>query len=123
MNCLTCNTIIPFGAKNCKNCGVDVSYMSEIEETKSSTSDTMLFVFICIALVSVLAQFIIQKFMIDWQVATSRYLQSFFWLLQNISLLLIPLAIKNKNLKTTGIIIAFLITSYWLYNNILFLIG
>lgn len=118
MNCLTCNTVIPFGAKNCKYCGVDVSYMSDIEDTKSSTSDKLLLLFICFAFFATVLQYVLRELSVKGIIGDIQYIQNTLWLLQNLSFLLVPFAIKNKNLKTAGFIVMSLVVSYWVYMNI-----
>ena len=121
MNCLRCNTPNEEGAKFCKNCGMDMTYTPSNENTNSKSSDTFLIIFIAIAFVSAIAQFAIQKLVDNWYESPTKYIQASFWLLQNLSFILIPLSIKNKTLKIVGLIITAIIVIYWVYTNVKFM--
>lgn len=121
MNCLRCNTPNEEGAKFCKNCGMDMTYTPSNESTNSKSSDTFLIIFISIAFISAIAQFAIQKLVDNWYESPTKYIQASLWLLQNLSFLLIPLAIKNKTLKIVGFIITAIMVIYWVYTNIEFM--
>ena len=118
MNCLRCNTENLIGAKFCKNCGMNLTYTPSNHNTISKISDKFLMIFIVIAFVSTLIQFVIQKFVDNWYESPIKYIQETFWLLQNLSFILIPLSIKNKALKITGLVITLIMVIYWAFTNI-----
>lgn len=122
MNCLRCNIENEEGAKFCKNCGMDVTFTPSNENTNSKSSDTFLIVFIAIAFVSAIAQFAIEKLVDNWYESPTKYIQASFWLLQNLSFILIPLSIKNKALKIIAFIITVIMVAYWVYTNVQFMI-
>lgn len=121
MNCLRCNTPNEEGAKFCKNCGMDMTYTPSNESTNSKSSDTFLIIFISIAFISAIAQFAIQKLVDNWYESPTKYIQASLWLFQNLSFILIPLAIKNKTLKIVGFIITAIMVIYWVYTNVEFM--
>jgi hypothetical protein len=121
MNCLRCNTPNEEGAKFCRNCGMDLSYTPSKENANSKYADTLLIIFICIAFISAIAQFAIQKLVDNWYESPTIYIQGSLWILQNLSFILIPLSMKNKNLKIVGIIITVIMVIYWVYTNVEFM--
>ena len=121
MNCLRCNTQNEEGAKFCKNCAMDL-YPVFKSETDNKTSDILLFTFILIAFVSCIAQFAMQELFTNWYEAPTKYIQGVFWILQNLSFILIAISIRNKSLKIVGLIVTSLLIIYWLYSNIEFML-
>ncbi len=122
MNCLRCNTQNEESAKFCKNCGMDMTYRPSNTNTNSKSSDTFLIIFIAIAFVSAIAQFVIPKLVYNWYESPTKYIQATFWILHNLSFILIPLSIKNKSLKIVGFIITVIPVIYWAYVNVTFMI-
>ncbi|ANQ52762.1 zinc ribbon domain-containing protein [Flammeovirga yaeyamensis] len=122
MYCQKCQTQNEESAQFCRNCGTNLNILSE-SKSDNGITDTLLFIFIIIAFISAIAQFTIQKLDTNWYEGATKYIQGGFWILQNFSFLLIAIAIKNKPLKITAIIITVLLISYWLYTNVIFLIG
>lgn len=118
MNCLRCNTSNEVGAKFCKNCGMSINYIPSNENTNSKLSDVLLIIFFSIAFISTIAQFAVQKLVTDWYDSPAKYIQSSFWILQNLSFILIPIAIKNKTSKVIGFVITGILVIYWVYQNI-----
>ena len=45
------------------------------------------------------------------------------WILSNLSMILIPLSIKNKSLKIIGLILTIIMAIYWTYGNVEFMIS
>ena len=121
MNCLRCNTPNEEGAQFCRNCGMDMSYTPSKENVNSKSADTLLIIFISIAFISAIAQFAIQKLVDNWYESPTKYIQGSLWLLQNLSFILIPLSMKNKNLKIVGLIITVIMVIYWVYTNVEFM--
>lgn len=122
MNCLRCNTENEEGAKFCKNCGMDMTYTPSNENTNSKSSDTFLIIFITINFISAIACIAIAKLVDNWYESPTKYIKASFWLLQNLSFILIPLSIKNKTLKIIGLIITAIIVVYWVNSNVEFMI-
>ena len=98
-----------------------MTYTPSKENTNSKLSDTFLIVFISIAFVCAIAQFAIQKLVDNWYESPTKYIQGSLWLLQNLSFILIPLSMKNKNLKIVGLIITVIMVIYWVYTNVEFM--
>jgi predicted acyltransferase len=121
MNCPKCQTQNEENAQFCRNCGTNLHQVL-MSNSDNKSSDILLIVFIIVALILNIAQFSIQKFVTDWYQSPTKYIQGGFWILQNLSFLLIAIAIKNKPLKITGIILTVLLISYWLFTNIQFML-
>jgi hypothetical protein len=121
MNCLLCKSPNPAGLKFCKNCGMDLDITLEPSKENKST-DKLLFTFIIIAFFSGVVQVILRRYNSIGLEGNAKYIQAGLWILQNLSFLLIPICIKDKNLKTIGLIAMSIIVMYWVYNNIDFLI-
>ena len=121
MNCLRCNTPNEERAKFCKNCGMDMTYTPSNEGTNSKSSDMFLIIFISVSFISAIAQFAIQNLVDNWYESPTKYIQASLWLLQNLSFILIPLAIRNKTLKIVGFIITAIMVIYWVYTNVKFM--
>lgn len=109
MNCLRCNTPNEEGAKFCKNCGMDMSYTPSNESTNSKIADTLLFIYIGVAFFSIIVEFVFLRLLNLW---------SYIWLIRilaSLSLILIPLSIKNKTMKIIGLITIILIVIYQIF--------
>ncbi len=100
MNCLRCNTQNEEVAKFCKNCGMDMSYTPSIKNTNSKSSDTFLIIYISTFLFIEASDFVFSRMLGLYNI------YYFIFILKFLSLILIPLAIKNKTMKIIGIIIA-----------------
>ncbi len=112
MYCPKCQSQNEENAQFCRNCGTNL-YAPQVEAKSDNTSSTLLFVYIAIMAISVLAQFAIQKFVGYWYEGVWRYVQGTLWLIQNLTFILIPLSIKNKTLKIIGLVIAAVLIIYW----------
>lgn len=124
MNCLRCNTPNEEGAKFCKNCGMDMNYTPSNENTDSKSSDNLLFIYLCLFFViRFVAQTAIEILVDNWYESPTKYIRSSLWILSNLSLILIPLAIKNKSLKIVGLIITSIMIIYWIYGNVNFMMN
>lgn len=118
MNCFNCLTPNADDAKFCKNCGTSLYFT----KTPKSPSDILLIVFITIGLIVNIGQFIIQQAFDNWYQAPIKYAISGAWILQCLSFILLPLAIKDTSLKTVGFILAAIWIIYGIYSNVIFLI-
>jgi hypothetical protein len=121
MNCPECQTQNGDNAQFCKNCGIHLHMRSE-SKNDNNLSDTLLFIFILVGFVAVIVGFAIQKFVPNWYESPVKYVQGAIWILNNLSFILIPIAIRNRTLKVIGLIVGILLVIYWLYSNIEFLI-
>jgi uncharacterized membrane protein required for colicin V production len=121
MNCLNCYTINNDGATNCKKCGLEL-FPSVTSASENKTADNLLVTFIIIAFVTGLIQFAIEKFVTDWYDGSIKYLLGLLWVVRSLSFILVALSIKDKSLKTLGIVFSILLIVYWLYFNIQYLL-
>lgn len=120
MNCKKCNTQNEEEALFCRNCGIAI-HETNVSDVRFKTSDMLLIIFLGITLILVIAQFYIQKYVENWIQSPVKILQAGLWIFQNVSFILIPLCIRDKTLKIVGLIITFLVVSYWIYKNVEFM--
>jgi len=123
MNCLRCNTPNEDGAKFCKNCGMDITYTPSNENSNSASSDKLLITYLCIAFFAFISAFAIDKLVDNSYVGPISYVRGSLWILRNLSMILIPLSIKNKSLKIIGLILTIIMAIYWTYGNVEFMIS
>jgi len=123
MYCLKCQNLNDESARFCGICGTNLRYTQQEIKTKNNLSSTLLLVYILIAFVAQIINLSIQTFLDNWYDAPIKYIIGAFWLLQNCSFILIALSIKNIILKIIGIIFASLLIIYWIYSNVIFMIG
>ena len=121
-NCPNCKKTNEAGSQFCNNCGLNLMTYNFSANTNTQTSDILLLIFIIISFLSAIVQFIIQKIYIDWYDGPTRYIQGFMWIVQNISFILIPLAIKKMPVKVAGIVITVVLTIYWIITNVSFML-
>jgi predicted amidophosphoribosyltransferase len=120
MYCPKCQSQNEENAQFCRNCGTNL-HTPQVETKEDNTSSTLLFMYIAIMAISVLAQFEIQNLVDNWYEGVWKYVQGTLWLIQNLIFILIPLSIKNKALKIIGIVIAAILIIYWGYSNVEFM--
>lgn len=123
MNCLRCNTPNEEGAKFCKNCGMDMTYTPSNEDTDSKSSDKLLIIYLCITFFILVSAIAIEKLVDDWYQGSAKYIRGSLWVLSSLSMILIPLSIKNKSLKIIGLILTIIIAIYSTYSNVVFMIN
>lgn len=123
MNCLRCNTPNEEGAKFCKNCGMDMTYTPSNENPNSTSSDTLLITYLCIAFFTFISAFAIDKLVDNPYEGSMKYIRGSLWILSNLSMILIPLSIKNKTLKIIGLILTIIVAIYWTYGHVEFMIN
>lgn len=123
MNCLHCNTPNESGSNFCNNCGADLTYTTNPKDRNSTTSDNLLFIFLCIIIFITVVQFAIDRLFPDWFNSPMRNVRGLLWMIQNMSYILIPLAIKDKNLKMAGLILTSIAVLYWLYGNVMMIVS
>jgi hypothetical protein len=119
MICPRCSTPNDEDSRYCKNCGAN--FYPLMEQRAEKTTDTLLFIFILVAFVSSFAHFAIQKINTRWYEGQAKYIIGVFWVLLNLSYLMVAIAIRNKNLKIIGLIVTAILVIYWLYSNVQFL--
>lgn len=121
MNCPRCNTDNDAAANFCRNCGTELHLFRTAEPAKERSSSILMVVYLSIALLLSVAQFAIQKLADNWYDGPLRYVQGALWLIQNLSFIMLPLAIRNKNLRGIGLAIAIPLVIYWVFLNVQFL--
>lgn len=121
MNCLHCNALNENDANFCKNCGAEL-HLSVEQVSNSKTPETLLLVFLLITFITTAAQFGMQKIIENWFQRPTRYIQGFLWIVQNLSFIMVALAIKNKELKIVALVVTSVMVIYWIYGNIEFML-
>lgn len=121
MNCLKCQTQNEVNANFCKQCGTNLQTNSK-PKREDEIKDALLIIFIIIGFVSVLVNVVVPLLEANLFEFSIVHMQAYFWILNSLSMLLIPFAIKNKNLKIIGIIVSVLCVIYWTNTNIQFLL-
>ena len=96
--------------------------LTEKETAKTSTwdiiADILIVVYILLMFFNLVLNFLGPKIFDDWYYGPTKYLQGFFWILSNLSLILVAIAIRNIYIKIFGILIALIIAFYNAYGNI-----
>lgn len=124
MKCTNCNTENNESAKFCKNCGENLNTTLSVETTDSKLSDKLLFTNLCIAIFTFVCSIAIEKLVDNWyEDPTSKYIRGSLWVISNLSMILIPLSIKNNTLKIIGLILTAIMALYWIYGNIEFMMN
>jgi|GEM_PF-1996320 len=81
-------------------------------------ADIILVVYILLIFFSNALNFLGPKLFDEWYYGPTKYVQGFFWILSNLSLILVGVAIKNIYIKIFGILIALIVALYNAYGNI-----
>jgi hypothetical protein len=96
--------------------------LTEKEIKKTSTwdiiADVLIVVYILLMFFNLILNFLGPKIFDDWYYGTTKYVQGFFWILSNMSLILVGVAIKNIYIKIFGILMALIIALYNSYSNL-----
>lgn len=87
-------------------------------KTENKLNDSLLMIFIGVAFVSWLVQFLMHKLVNHWYESPFKYIQSICWILQNLSYLLLPILVKNKALRIVGFILTGLFVAYYFSVNL-----
>jgi uncharacterized membrane protein YvbJ len=123
MNCLRCNTENQEGARFCKNCGMDLTYMPSNQNSNSNQTVNQMLLLVGIQYFIQSWWFIVQKAIVpmflkeDYYKISSIY-KYFGWttdIILILTLLVIAIIVKNKNARI--FLIIFLILQ------IIFLVG
>jgi len=115
--CKSCQTQNNTNAQTCVNCGETLYNFAQAEEN-SKTSDTFILIFIIYGFCSVSIGFLMQKFVPNWYEGIGKYIQIGMNLLWSFSLIILSLAIRNKNSKIIGIVLTSIWAIYIIYSNI-----
>lgn len=116
MICKRCKREIADGAIFCTQCGAN-QYENSKTEDKSSSSEILL-IFIVLEVVFGVFNQLIYGLVDNWWDSSWRYLCFIMYIILNLSLLLIPLAIKKQSLRIVGFVLIIPWVLYLLYNNI-----
>ena len=107
----------------------EVIIMKDNRETNSSespntlSSDKLLIIYLCIFSIVTITSFGIEKLVVNWYEGPTKYIRSSLWIFSDLSMILIPLSIRNKSLKIVGLIITTIMVIYFIYGNISYMIG
>lgn len=120
MKCPNCNHENDATARFCRNCGRDLSNSPTTLSDGSENSSVLLLVFISIIFCSGLIKLCITTFVDNWYTTKGIYgIYTLLWIVDNISMILPALAIKQKPLKIAGLILAIIYAGYCVTMNIL----
>ena len=116
MNCPKCKSENEMGALYCKRCG---SKLLQSSTVKFDHASLMLIIYILIAIGCTLFRAIVPILgdFLDMRWESTLTLTIGGYMLQDISFILIPLAIKNMLLKIIGVVISIPLILYWLYDS------
>ena len=116
MNCPKCKSENEMGALYCKRCG---SKLFQSSTVKFDHASLMLIIYILIAIGCTLFRAIVPILgdFLDMRWESTLTLTIGGYMLQDISFILIPLAIKNMLLKIIGVVISIPLILYWLYDS------
>jgi hypothetical protein len=117
MNCQQCNTENKNEAKFCCVCGSTLPSNQQLN-TSAKLSDNLLIIFLGITAFTFFLNTIIPMLFSKWYSGIGRYIMGFIWIINEASTMLIPFAIKNRVIRTLGIIIAAIATILWMYRTI-----
>lgn len=116
MICPNCHSENESGAKFCTHCGANMYAPVEANESKSSY---LLFAWAMITVVLGVTNGVITHVTPGWYNShTLRPIMAIVFMLQDLSQLLVPFAIKKTPLKIVALVFVGLLVIYWLYSNI-----
>lgn len=116
MICKRCKREIADGAMFCTQCGANQYEEQKIED--NSSSSVLLLIYIIFNVVIGAFAHIVSNFVDNWWDSLWRIVCGCLWLVANISMILIPLAIKKQSFKIIGLVLFIPWILYLLYNNI-----
>jgi hypothetical protein len=121
MHCPKCQFQNEENAQFCRNCGTNLHAPQVQQNQGNDNSSTLLLVYILVAFFVVIVQFVIQRtFSMSYWETPWKYVRGIIGLISGFSIILPALAIKNRQLKIIGIILAALLALYHAYANIAF---
>ena len=116
MICPNCNSEIENGALFCTHCGANLSAPAENQNSKSSY---ILLAWAVLTFVLGVINGIIGHTTPDWYNSHTLWpVMAGIFILQNLSQLLVPFAIKKMPIRIIALVLISLILIYWLYSNI-----
>lgn len=116
MICKRCKREIADGAMFCTQCGAN-QYEVQKTEDNSISSVLLLIYIICGVVIGTFCR-LVYNFVDNWWDAPWSIVCGFLYIISNLSLILIPLAIKKQSYKIIGLVLVIPWTLYLLYNNI-----
>lgn len=117
MKCPKCNLEIEDGSKFCNHCGAKIQV-----KNNDAISSTLLFVWAIVTFTCVVIQAIFNNIFPSWYSSTpAKVFYLMVTLIQNLSDLLIPFAIKKIPLKIVAFVLVGIFVTYWVYLNIKFM--
>ncbi|MCT4616175.1 MAG: zinc ribbon domain-containing protein [Marinifilaceae bacterium] len=126
MNCPNCKSQNNESARFCRNCGANLDLCKDIKSTNNidvKSSDNLLLVHIVITFLIFIIHTTLPWFASFWYQGIFKYAHGVTYIIGSLSFVLIPLAIKNKNLKIGGLIVSGLLIISWVYQNIHFMLA
>ena len=121
MYCKNCNREIPDNAKFCSFCGADQEQLRQQEQmmaqqaaqrtdfsndNNSNLSSTLLLAYIIITVMISVITTIITKNVNNWYGNGWYIFCHLLWIISSLSLILVPLAIKNKTFKIIALVLS-----------------
>jgi drug/metabolite transporter superfamily protein YnfA len=109
MNCLKCNAKNGENSNFCIKCGKPL-LNTQKEVNINSSSDYYIIFFLIFTIILELTQHIIVKFVENWWEGTSYTFYLGIYIVYGFLFILLPFSIKNKAYKTTGFVLAIILT-------------
>ncbi|MBR3766270.1 MAG: zinc ribbon domain-containing protein [Muribaculaceae bacterium] len=116
MICKRCKREIADGAMFCTQCGANQYEVQKTED--NSISYVLLLIFVVLDVVLGFTNVLIHELVPEWWDSVWRYISRTLYIISNLSLILIPLAIKKQSFKIIGLILMIPWILYLLYINI-----
>ena len=116
MNCPKCKQENAMGAPYCKHCGSNLR-QSSIATFDQSSLFIGIYILITIGVAFIDAILPILGDILGLGGRSIHSLMTLGWILNSISFILLPLAIKDRLLKIIGIVVSIPFIIYWVYEN------
>ncbi|MCT4591601.1 MAG: zinc ribbon domain-containing protein [Carboxylicivirga sp.] len=104
MKCTRCHAENNEQARYCKNCGHSLS-KNEAIESDTTKVDKLLIGFIAVVFGIAMFSFLHRLIYDMWFESPLKYLQIGMWMIKEISLVMLPFAIKNKKQRIIGFVL------------------
>jgi len=122
MICPNCKKENEEDASFCRHCGASMN-VSAKKEKEIDSSSILIFLWIAITIVTYLVNLFIVVAYDNWDEGVSLLIYVCMQILSNIAMILPVLAIKNKSMRITGIVIMSLFVLWMIRRNINWLLG
>jgi|GEM_PF-4484956 len=122
MICPNCKKENEEGASFCRHCGASMN-VSAKKEKETDSSSILILLWIAITIVTYLVNLFIVVAYDNWDEGVSLLIYVCMQILSNIAMILPVLAIKNKSMRITGIVIMSLFVLWMIKRNINWLLG